>query len=82
MLFFKKFEWCENEILYIGNAGTVQAYGSLTNTGFFYFFKKLFLFPFPCNLQHYTVYMGEHSHPNSESVVRANHEILASGTGR
>ena len=35
MLFFKKFEWCENEILYIGNAGTVQAYGSLTNTGFF-----------------------------------------------
>ncbi|KAK4255226.1 hypothetical protein QN277_008249 [Acacia crassicarpa] len=28
--------------------------------------------------KHYIVYMGEHSHPNSESVVRANHEILAS----
>ncbi|XP_059429002.1 subtilisin-like serine-protease S [Corylus avellana] len=25
--------------------------------------------------------MGEHSHPNSESVVRANHEMLASVTG-
>nr|POE73332.1 subtilisin-like protease sbt4.8 [Quercus suber] len=32
MLLFKKFEWCEDEILYIVNAGTVQAYGSLTNT--------------------------------------------------
>ncbi|KAM4076744.1 hypothetical protein ACJW30_12G087300 [Castanea mollissima] len=30
--------------------------------------------------KHYIVYMGEHSHPNSESVVRANHEILASIT--
>jgi hypothetical protein len=26
--------------------------------------------------------MGDHSHPNSESVIRANHEILASVTGR
>lgn len=25
--------------------------------------------------------MGDHSHPNSESVIRANHEILASVTG-
>jgi len=26
--------------------------------------------------------MGDHSHPNSESVIRENHEILASVTGR
>ncbi|AES88343.2 subtilisin-like serine protease [Medicago truncatula] len=32
-------------------------------------------------MQHYIIYMGDHSHPNSESVVRANHEILASVTG-
>ncbi|KAG5099322.1 hypothetical protein JHK82_044374 [Glycine max] len=32
--------------------------------------------------KHYIVYMGDHSHPNSESVIRANHEILASVTGR
>ncbi|RZB74993.1 Subtilisin-like protease SBT5.3 isoform A [Glycine soja] len=31
--------------------------------------------------KHYIVYMGDHSHPNSESVIRANHEILASVTG-
>ncbi|KAG5126448.1 hypothetical protein JHK82_027283 [Glycine max] len=30
--------------------------------------------------KHYIVYMGDHSHPNSESVIRANHEILASVT--
>ncbi|GAU45585.1 hypothetical protein TSUD_273850, partial [Trifolium subterraneum] len=30
---------------------------------------------------HYIIYMGDHSHPNSESVIRANHEILASVTG-
>jgi hypothetical protein len=60
------------KILYSGNAATVHAYDYVTNTGF------LFL----CNLQHYIVYMGEHSHPNMESVVRANHEILASVTGR
>lgn len=33
-------------------------------------------------IQHHIVYMGDHSHPNSESVIRANHEILASVTGR
>jgi hypothetical protein len=33
-------------------------------------------------IQHYIIYMGDHSHPNSESVIRANHEILASVTGR
>ncbi|KAJ1440667.1 Peptidase S8/S53 domain [Sesbania bispinosa] len=27
--------------------------------------------------QHHIVYMGDHSHPNSESVIRANHEILS-----
>ncbi|KAH1188285.1 Subtilisin-like protease SBT3.18 [Glycine soja] len=32
--------------------------------------------------KHYIVYMEDHSHPNSESVIRANHEILASVTGR
>ncbi|RDX61851.1 Subtilisin-like protease SBT5.3, partial [Mucuna pruriens] len=36
----------------------------------------------PIGLNHYIVYMGDHSHPNSESVIRANHEILASVTGR
>ncbi|XP_072089859.1 subtilisin-like serine-protease S [Arachis hypogaea] len=30
---------------------------------------------------HYIVYMGDQSHPNSESVIRANHEMLASVTG-
>jgi hypothetical protein len=34
------------------------------------------------NMQHYIVYMGEHSHPNEESVINDNHEILASVTGR
>ncbi|CAN6557203.1 unnamed protein product [Malus baccata var. baccata] len=33
------------------------------------------------NKKHYIVYMGHHSHSNSQSVVRANHEILASVTG-
>ncbi|KAL5765516.1 hypothetical protein ACOSP7_016133 [Xanthoceras sorbifolium] len=33
------------------------------------------------NTKHYIVYMGEHSHPNSESVTKANHELLASVTG-
>ncbi|KAI3738619.1 hypothetical protein L2E82_28656 [Cichorium intybus] len=28
--------------------------------------------------KHYIVYMGQHSHPNSESVITANHELLAS----
>ncbi|XP_068484114.1 subtilisin-like serine-protease S [Phaseolus vulgaris] len=31
--------------------------------------------------KHHIIYMGDHSHPNSESVIRANHEILASVTG-
>ncbi|KAI5577660.1 hypothetical protein BDE02_09G128500 [Populus trichocarpa] len=31
--------------------------------------------------KHYIVYMGEHSHPNEESVINDNHEILASVTG-
>ncbi|KAK9153714.1 hypothetical protein Sjap_001194 [Stephania japonica] len=34
------------------------------------------------NFKHYIVYMGEHSHPNSDSVMSANHEMLASITGR
>ncbi|KAF5751605.1 subtilisin-like protease SBT5.3 [Tripterygium wilfordii] len=33
------------------------------------------------NKKHYIVYMGEHSHPNSESVIKANHELLTSITG-
>ncbi|KAK9126420.1 hypothetical protein Scep_015266 [Stephania cephalantha] len=33
------------------------------------------------NFKHYIVYMGEHSHPNSDSVMSANHEMLASITG-
>ncbi|GMI97248.1 AUXIN-INDUCED IN ROOT CULTURES 3 [Hibiscus trionum] len=33
------------------------------------------------NAKHYIVYMGEHSHPNSESVIKANHDMLASITG-
>ncbi|KAJ7947973.1 Subtilisin-like protease [Quillaja saponaria] len=31
--------------------------------------------------QHYIVYMGAHLHPDSESVLRANHDMLASVTG-
>ncbi|KAK9153715.1 hypothetical protein Sjap_001195 [Stephania japonica] len=31
--------------------------------------------------KHYIVYMGEHSHPNSDSVISANHEMLGSVTG-
>ncbi|KAJ8749965.1 hypothetical protein K2173_013880 [Erythroxylum novogranatense] len=30
--------------------------------------------------KHYIVYMGEHSQPNSESVIKANNEMLASVT--
>ncbi|KAJ4847113.1 hypothetical protein Tsubulata_043955 [Turnera subulata] len=30
----------------------------------------------------YIVYMGEHSHPDSESVIKANHEMLTTVTGR
>ncbi|KAJ4828047.1 hypothetical protein Tsubulata_028119 [Turnera subulata] len=29
----------------------------------------------------YIVYMGEHSHPDSESVIKANHEMLTTVTG-
>ncbi|WCJ41803.1 Subtilisin-like serine-protease S [Euphorbia peplus] len=32
------------------------------------------------NKKHYIVYMGEHSHPNSESVINANHMFLSSVT--
>ncbi|WRX33543.1 Peptidase S8/S53 domain - like 10 [Theobroma cacao] len=42
----------------------------------------VFFSPFLVDLQHYIVYMGKHSHPNLESVIRANHEMLASVTGR
>ncbi|KAI3887001.1 hypothetical protein MKX03_022794, partial [Papaver bracteatum] len=31
--------------------------------------------------KHYIVYMGEHSHPDSESVISSNHDLLASVTG-
>ncbi|KAF8396429.1 hypothetical protein HHK36_018048 [Tetracentron sinense] len=31
--------------------------------------------------QHYIVYMGDHSYPNSESLILANHEMLASVMG-
>ncbi|GMP88491.1 hypothetical protein CsSME_00040464 [Camellia sinensis var. sinensis] len=34
------------------------------------------------NTKHYIVYMGLHSHPNSESVITANHDILTSVIGR
>lgn len=34
------------------------------------------------NLQHYIVYMGDHSFNDSESVIAANHDILASVMGR
>lgn len=33
-------------------------------------------------VQHYIVYMGHHSHPDSDSVITANHEMLASVIGR
>ncbi|KAI3992839.1 hypothetical protein MKX01_021562 [Papaver californicum] len=31
--------------------------------------------------KHYIVYMGEHSYPDSESVISSNHDLLASVTG-
>ncbi|KAL5999336.1 hypothetical protein ACLOJK_040796 [Asimina triloba] len=31
--------------------------------------------------KHYVVFMGEHLHPNSEAVINANHDILASIIG-
>nr|DAD48595.1 TPA_asm: hypothetical protein HUJ06_018532 [Nelumbo nucifera] len=31
--------------------------------------------------KHYIVYMGDHSHPDSDSVIRANHDLLASVIG-
>lgn len=33
-------------------------------------------------MQHYVVYLGEHSFHDSESVITANHEMLASVIGR
>ncbi|KAF8365175.1 hypothetical protein HHK36_032816 [Tetracentron sinense] len=33
------------------------------------------------NTKHYIVYMGDHSYPNSESAILANHEMLASVMG-
>ncbi|EXB38468.1 Subtilisin-like protease [Morus notabilis] len=33
------------------------------------------------NTKHYIVYVGRHSHPNSEAVISANHKILASVVG-
>ncbi|KAI3924789.1 hypothetical protein MKW98_031040 [Papaver atlanticum] len=32
-------------------------------------------------MQHYVVYMGEHSYPDSDSVILSNHELLASVAG-
>ncbi|XP_073136903.1 subtilisin-like serine-protease S [Henckelia pumila] len=32
-------------------------------------------------MQHYIVYMGDHSHKNSKSVIAANHKLLASVIG-
>ncbi|KAL4611675.1 hypothetical protein ACB092_08G142700 [Castanea dentata] len=46
-----------------------------------FFIRFAFVHATATNAKHYIVYMGEH-YPNSESVVRANHEILASVTGR
>ncbi|KAI3940228.1 hypothetical protein MKW98_027082 [Papaver atlanticum] len=31
--------------------------------------------------KHYIVYMGEHSYPDSDSVMSSNHDLLASATG-
>ncbi|KAI3960999.1 hypothetical protein MKW92_048139 [Papaver armeniacum] len=36
---------------------------------------------FLLKLQHYIVYMGEHSYPDSDSVISSNHDLLASVTG-
>ncbi|CDP06942.1 unnamed protein product [Coffea canephora] len=33
-------------------------------------------------MQHYIVYMGNHAHPSSESVIKDNHHMLASVIGR
>ncbi|KAI3908907.1 hypothetical protein MKW92_053216 [Papaver armeniacum] len=48
----------------------------------------LFLFTFAVSNEatsitkkHYIVYMGEHSYPDSDSVISSNHDLLASVTG-
>ncbi|KAM4084266.1 hypothetical protein ACB094_08G119800 [Castanea mollissima] len=46
-----------------------------------FFIRFAFVHATTTDANHYIVYMGEHSHPNSEPVVRANHEILALKTG-
>ncbi|KAK7845656.1 cucumisin [Quercus suber] len=46
-----------------------------------FFIRFAFVHATATDAKHYIVYMGEHAHPNLESVVRANHEILASVTG-
>lgn len=58
-----------------------KSVGIVTCIKIFYITNSGFLSLSACDLQHYIVYMGEHFHPNLESVVRANHEILASVTG-
>ncbi|CAI9268377.1 unnamed protein product [Lactuca saligna] len=42
------------------------------------FFLVTLVFGHGTDRKHYIVYMGQHSHPSSESVVTANHELLAS----
>ncbi|KAF8396405.1 hypothetical protein HHK36_018024 [Tetracentron sinense] len=46
-----------------------------------FFFSRLALVHGATDTKHYIVFMGDHSYPNSESVISANHEMLASVMG-
>ncbi|KAK1398595.1 Subtilisin-like protease-like protein [Heracleum sosnowskyi] len=46
------------------------------------FFRSAFAHGTRMNKKHYIVYMGHHSHPDVESVITANHDMLASVIGR
>ncbi|KAF8396410.1 hypothetical protein HHK36_018029 [Tetracentron sinense] len=46
-----------------------------------FFFSRLALVHGATDTKHYIVFMGDHSYPNSESVILANHEMLASVMG-
>ncbi|CAM8878935.1 unnamed protein product [Rhodiola kirilowii] len=52
-----------------------------TQFAFLPFFILLIVYGIEARREHYVVYMGSHSHPDAETVMRANHEILSSVTG-
>ncbi|KAI3923108.1 hypothetical protein MKX01_014491 [Papaver californicum] len=50
-------------------------------TLFFFFSRYAVANEAVSTTKHYIVYMGEHSYPDSDSVISSNHELLASVTG-